>query len=397
MKRWFLAALVAAAGCSKSANDDPNACKGAQKGNARCGLDVIEVCDGSHFVATQNCASTGQVCAVSSSSVAAACVTPAQAGDACVSLSACAPGLTCSIPSGATQGTCVEECLLNSSNTCQDPSMVCASNIDGTQGLCVRPSGGLGDMCFDDVQCPYDAAQPSLCHWFRDGAVGAIQVAVGACGGLCSWAEIGQGQGSCPAGLDCLESPYRLDVQLDRNNNYISCTLDSTCFGAGGYTCIAVRSNLSVCARSYGVCGHALPLYATVPDSPTLEANYNDVCGVAYADQTDLRNFCGTTSPGATARAFCEPVFSDDLYAGLCVAPCQADADCGPGYTCQSPSVVADAVLVEVQRDAGGSGVKCGASGSGTCTGTFNCEGFPALTPTVFYCARAPTVCTPTL
>jgi len=401
MKRWFIAALVVAAGCSKSSsNNDPNACTRAENGAARCASDVVdllEVCDGSHYVSTQNCASTSQVCLASGTT--AQCVTPGQAGDTCDTVSPCASTLTCAMTSGNTQGTCIEDCALSATNayTCQDTSLVCAANIDATVGVCVAPSAGLGDMCFDDVQYPYDPAHPSRCHWFRDGTYQGVQVAIGACGDDCGYSEIGKGQGSCPSGLVCLESPYRLDVQRDPSGNYIPCTGDSTCYGGGGYTCIAVNSRLSVCARSYGVCGHALPLYATVPDTTLATFDVHVLCGVAYADQTDLRNFCGMTDPQATARPYCQPVFSDDLYAGLCVASCQTSGECGAGYVCQAPTPVADAVLIDVQRDSLGNGVKCGASGTGTCTGKYACEGFAPANggAAVYYCAYAPTVCTP--
>lgn len=389
MKRWLIAALVVAAGCSK--NDQTCA-----QGAARCVLDVLEVCDDSRFVATQNCASTSQVCL--GSGTTAQCVTPGQAGDTCDAVSPCASTLTCAMTDGNTQGTCIDECVLSDGNpyTCADTSLVCAGNIDFTVGVCVPPSAGLGAMCFDDVQCPGWAAKESRCHWFRDDVYQGLQVLVGACGGGCAYGEIGLGQGSCPSGLACLESPYRLDPQTDANGGYLPCTLDATCDAGGGYTCIAVDSRRNYCARSLGVCGHALPLYATVPDTTAPTFDVDVLCGVAYPHQTDLRRFCGMTDPQATARPYCQPVFSNDLYAGLCVAACQTSAECGAGYTCQSPGVVADAVLIDVQRDSLGNGVRCGASGPGTCTGSYNCEAFPTASGTSeYYCARAPTVCTP--
>ncbi len=314
--------------------------------------------------------------------------TPAAAyGEPCRQDGDCQHGLTCSRPSGATEGVCIDLCDPAASSGCVSGSDVCAA-IDSTTGVCAAPSTA-GQLCIEDVQCPTGAPE---CHWFRQDPLGALDLPVGACAQSCSGSQIGMGQGDCPAGLVCLESPYRPEPQTT-DAGWVSCAGDTDCDGTRGFTCMALVDG-SFCARPAGVCGHALPMYGTAPGG--LGAiPVADHCGAPASDTaTDFRSFCGVTDPTATVRPICLSLSASDPYEGVCVATCTSAADCGVGYTCAAPAATdPGALLFDMQTDGAGNPVTC-TPGSTTCAAGFTCEALRFDTGNAEVCAKPSAVCT---
>ena len=388
MKSAALVVLLLATACGSSGKTQP-ACTAAQNNESQCNASVLEHCDGRVWTRLQDCAASNEVCTVAVGATEAGCAPPVVEGGACDSTLQCATGLECSLAVNAAAGVCLDTCDPSAATPdCLDSSRLCAA-IDSTAGLCepLAPSGGL---CAVDAQCPADTA---TCHPFRYDATGAFDVPVGACAATCRVAEINMGQGSCADGLFCLLSPARLDPQ-SLDGAPIGCSTDSVCDQTQGYTCVQTSSHDSYCARDVGVCGDVLPMYGTVPDTNATDFARTTLCAVELPGQTDYREFCGVTDAAATVRPTCVPVFSDDLYAGICMATCTPGSDnCGAGYTCVLPAADDPSALWDLQLDASGNAVLCGASTNVVCDSGYVCQALATPSGTADYCARLTAKC----
>ncbi len=397
MKYFWVSALLLSAACGGSSTKGSSSKSATPScganGVTRCSGTVIQSCDGTQWTDGQDCAATKALCVVSTSTSAAACVAQGSAGATCSTTPDCASGLECSIASGATTGTCIALCN-PAASTCGGTTPFCIP-ADSSNGLC-EPAVTDGQLCLADVQCPADA---HTCHYFRRDVYGALTVPTGVCAGTCAFAEINHGQGSCAAGFDCLQSPWLLDTQLT-SGNPTHCTADTDCAQADGYTCLTSVQGGQYCARPVGVCGHPLPMFATLPNTSAPDFDVSTLCGGEFASVTDYRNFCGVTDPAATVKPVCvsfDGYLLDMPYAGLCMSRCTPGVDdCGAGYTCQAPDVAAgNAILMDPQL-VNGQPVACTLKGN-TCSSPYAC-GFVASGVSMpgLYCARAVPVCTKT-
>jgi hypothetical protein len=78
----------------------------------------------------------------------------------------------------------------------------------------------------------------------------------------------------------------------------------------------------------------------------------------------------------------------------VCVAPCAAAADCGPGYDCVAPAVDV-APLWTLQHGTSTTYVPCDPAGSNVCATDYACQAVKFSGGTYNYCAKPATVCTP--